>query len=178
MTEIIVDGGVKGVATINEALRTASAGTTIRVMPGVYRESLVLDKNVTIIGVGNREQIIIIGSRFVRGTISSIAKQVRIQNVTLQQERKRTPCVEISSGEILIEGCDISGGGNCIAIYGQSVPIIRNNRIHDAKYHWANSDEREVGHGICLYENAKGIIEENEIFKNKKTGVYTIPLPF
>ena len=169
MAEIIVDGGIKGFVTISGALRTALAETTIRVMAGIYRESLVLDKNITIIGVGNREKIVIIGSG--KSAISSTAKQVRIQNVTLKQEDSNNPCVDISAGKILIEGCDISGGNNCIAIHGKSASIIRNNRIHEAKYGLLNL-KYKIGSGICFYENARGIIEENEIFKNKKHGIY------
>ena len=166
---ILIVDRINGYKTINEAFQIASFETTIRVMPGIYRESLVLDKNVTIIGVGKVEEIIIIGAG--KSAISSTAKQALIQNVTLQQEDSDNPCVDISDGGILIEGCDISGGNNCVAIHGtQSDPIIRNNLIHEAKP--KKNDEYKTGNGIYFYENAKGTIEANEIFKNEKHGVY------
>ena len=158
---LIVDGGKNGFKTINEALQTAADQATIRVMPGTYQESLVLDKNVTIIGIGEVKDIIIIGSD--KSAISSTAKQARLQNLTLKQEGSgNNPCIDISSGGIHIEECDISGKqDDCIAIHGaQSVPIVKNNQIHSAK-----------NYGIYVYENGKGTIENSNIFKNRIHGI-------
>ena len=168
MTEknIIVVGENNYFKTISEALQVASEQTKIQVMPGFYYESLVIDKNVTIIGVGKAEQIVIIGS--IKSAISSTAKKARIQNVTLKQKSNKKPCVDISNGGIHIEGCDISGGKNCVVIYGaQSAPILKNNRIHHAKY----KKNKESGHGILIYKNAKGRFEGNSSFENESSGI-------
>ena len=175
--DVLVVGNVNGYKTLTEALRAASNQTTIRVLPGIYRESLVIDKNVTIFGVGKVGEIVIIGARKLIGpgksAISSTAKQARIQNITLKQEGKKHPCIDISAGGIQIERCDISGGNNCIAIHGaQSMPIIENNQIHDAKKAIQDRYPNKTGHGIYLYENAKGTIKQNKIFKNEKHGIY------
>ena len=164
-TNMIVGGN--GFATINEALKAASEQTLIRVMPGIYRESLVINKNVTIEGVGKVEEIVLIGPE--KSAISSIAKHARIQNITLKQLGRENSCVEISNGKIHIEGCDISGGRNCVIIHGaKSAPTLKNNRIHDAKF---KDQTNEIGQGIYLYENAAGVIEENEIFENSTNGI-------
>ena len=163
---LIVDGGIDGYATINEALQAASSETTIQVLAGMYRESLVLDKDVTIIGVGEVEQIVIIGSE--KSAVLSTAN-ARLQNLTLKQEGEENPCVEISSGGIIIEECDISGGKNCVVIYGaQSMPIFRKNRIHHAKH---QKYKNKNGNGISLSKNSKGTFEQNEIFKNSASGM-------
>ena len=162
-TNIIVDGGIEGFRTINEALQAASDQTTIQIMHGRYYESIMINKNVIIIGVGNMEDILIIGKE--KSAISSVAKQVSLQNLTLIQESEEHPCVDISSGEIEIEGCNINGGKNCITIYGCSEFILKNNRIHNAKYKNFGS-----GNGIYIV-NSKGIIEQNEIFKNDSSGM-------
>ena len=153
---LIVDGGKTGFRTINEALKIALAQTTIRIMPGIYRESLEINKDVTVIGIGKCEQIVIIGSQ--KSAISSTAKQARLQNLTLKQEGSgNNSCVDISSGEIHIEGCDISGKqDNCVAVHGvQSMPVLKNNRIHDAK-----------NAGIFISNDGKGTFDKNEIFNN------------
>ena len=56
---IVSQGGGGQFQTINEAIKNTPAGGRILVRPGLYKESLVLDKRVEIIGDGPREQIII-----------------------------------------------------------------------------------------------------------------------
>ena len=156
---LIVDGGENGYATINKALQDASDQTIIRVMSGNYQESLVLDKDVSIIGVGKRENIVISGRW--RNTIFSSAKHARLQNLTLRQIDNENACIEISDGELTIERCDISGGKNCIAIYGdQTMPILVNNLIHDS-----------LGNGLSVTSNAMPIVCDNHIYNNKKDGI-------
>ena len=47
--------------TIGEAIKAAKSGAQIKVRPGVYRESLVLDRRVEITGDGPADQIVIEG---------------------------------------------------------------------------------------------------------------------
>lgn len=56
---IVSPSGAGHYRTISEAIRIAPVNATIRVMPGVYRESLVLDKAVEILGMGTVEEIIV-----------------------------------------------------------------------------------------------------------------------
>ena len=42
----------------------------------------------------------------------------------------------------------------------ESNPVLRRNKIHDG---------REGG--ICVFNNGKGLLEENDIFRNRLTGV-------
>ncbi len=161
MARIDLIVGFFGFSTITEALsaasktlQTSSSEITIQVMAGTYRESLMIDNNVIITGVGKRKNVVIIGSE--KSAISSTAKNACIKNLTLRQEGEK-PCVDILSGELLIEYCNIRGGKSCIAIHGEeSMPILRNNQIHDGKEN-----------GISIFDRGKGTIEHNEIFRNK-----------
>ncbi len=59
-SSILVSAGGDGDHTsINEALRVAARGAQLLVRPGLYRESLVINSPVEIIGDGAREEIII-----------------------------------------------------------------------------------------------------------------------
>ena len=150
--------GRNGYITINKALQAASDQTIIKVMPGIYRESLVLNKSITIIGIGKVEEIVIIGSK--NSTILS-TKNARLENVTLKNESSESACVQILSGKIQIEKCDISGGKNCIVIQNsQTKPVLRDNRIHNAKKR-----------GIFIFDYGEGIIEKNNIFSHGTNGV-------
>src|SRR5438552_1510024 len=58
LDEVVVGKG-GDYAEIAEAVQGVSAGTVIKVKPGKYTQPVVLDKNVTIVGDGKREKIIL-----------------------------------------------------------------------------------------------------------------------
>src|SRR5262249_43761012 len=45
--------------TITEALRSAQPGAVVRVRPGLYRESLVLDREVRVVGDGPASEVVV-----------------------------------------------------------------------------------------------------------------------
>ncbi|CAK8710797.1 hypothetical protein GKODMF_02015 [Candidatus Electrothrix gigas] len=57
---VVVDQNSRGdYTTITEALESVKAGVRILVRPGLYKESIVIDKPVEIIGDGDRDKIVI-----------------------------------------------------------------------------------------------------------------------
>ena len=56
---VVGKGGKANCLSLRVALRLAEAGTQILVQPGVYRESLVVDKDVEILGEGDATEIIL-----------------------------------------------------------------------------------------------------------------------
>lgn len=65
--------------TVGDAIRDVEPGTRIVVRPGVYKESLVVDKRLELIGDGPREQIIIEGTPCLRLQTD----WARVQNLSL-----------------------------------------------------------------------------------------------
>ena len=57
---LLVGGG--GYATISDALADAANGDTIVIAPGTYNESLLIDKEVSIVGLGNPGDVVIQGN--------------------------------------------------------------------------------------------------------------------
>ena len=55
----VAKSGNANYTTINEAIKNAQHGDTIRVHPGVYTESLVIDKLLEISGGGVTEETVI-----------------------------------------------------------------------------------------------------------------------
>ncbi|CAK8718398.1 Pectinesterase [Candidatus Electronema aureum] len=110
-------------ATITNALKAVKAGTRIFVRPGLYKESIVIDKPVEIIGEGERSDIMIAGDG--SNAVRFDAENGRIANLTLYC------CVAIAKGKLELEDCDISGSGNdCVRIHKGATPLIRRCRIH------------------------------------------------
>ncbi len=145
-------------ATLTEALQAASPGDRILVRPGQYKEGVVIDKPVEIVGDGDYRNIVFEASE---SSVIKFGSNIgRIANLTLRQKGSWN-CVDITQGHLDLEGCDISSRSSaCVVIYGGALPRLRLNQIHGGG-----------AAGIFLYENARGTIEDNEIFGNALSGV-------
>jgi hypothetical protein len=150
--------------TISEAIKNAGASSRIVVRPGRYAESLVISKPVEIVGEGPLEQIVIdsLGSP----CIMARATQGSARNLTLRarvsENGNQFFAVDISFGQLTLEGCDISNESSaCVSIHGSSAsPIIRSCKIHDGN-----------SYGIWVWDNAAGVIEDCEVYDNAGAGV-------
>jgi parallel beta-helix repeat protein len=158
---IVVDAMHRGdYPTLQAAVEAAEPGCRILVRPGLYREGIVIDKPVEIIGDGDIGDIVVeaVGAN----TIAFKTTMGRISNLTLRQAGGgEWFCVDITRGRVDLEGCDISGISlSCVGIHGNADPRLRRNRIHDSNQS-----------GIFVYDNGQGTIEDNEIFANGMAGI-------
>jgi parallel beta-helix repeat protein len=159
---LVVDALHRGdYSTLTEAIKVARAGTRLLVRPGLYKEGIVIDKPVEIIGDGELGDVVIEAS--VEDTVLFRASMGRIANLTLRQTGDgERYCVDIAQGRLDLEECDITSHGlACVAIHGGADPRVRRNRIHDGRR----------GGGIFVYEESRGTLEDNEIFANAIAGV-------
>ncbi len=150
--------------TLNAAVRNAQPGTRILVRPGLYNESLILDKPLEIIGDGPREEIIV-ESTEARCMLVQ-AEHALVRGLTIRSQvglkGNKYYALEIVQGRPLIENCDITSDTfACVAIHGPAAnPILRRCRIHHGG-----------GVGVSFYEGSRGIVEDCDIFANKYAGV-------
>jgi parallel beta-helix repeat protein len=147
--------------TISEAIKTARPGDRILVRPGLYSESLVIDKPLEILGDGPAADIQVHARN--AHVVVFRANISRIANLTLRQAGGEDTWygVDIGQGRLELEGCDItSSGGACVAIHGGADPRLRRNTIHDGK-----------SAGVLVWDQGLGILEDNDITANAKTGV-------
>jgi F-box protein 11 len=148
--------------SIAEAIEKVQPGTRILVRKGFYKEGLLIDKPLEIIGDGETKDVVIqaIGAHVIRFQ----ANMGRVANLTLQQMGGTGEwyCVDIAQGRLELEDCDIKSESlACVGIHGGADPRLRRNRIHDSK----------TGSGVYVYENAQGTLEDNDIFNNALSGV-------
>jgi F-box protein 11 len=158
----VVDAFHRGdFTTIGEAIKTASPGDRILVRPGLYPESLVIDKPLEILGDGPAADIQI----HARGAHVVVFRTniSRIANLTLRQAGGEGTwySVDIGQGRLELEDCDItSHSGACVAIHGGADPRLRRNTIHDGK-----------DLGVWVHDQGLGILEDNDITANAGAGV-------
>jgi parallel beta-helix repeat protein len=147
--------------SIGEAMRAARPGDLIRVRPGLYQESLLIDKPLEILGDGSREDVTV--QAFGRDVLVFAADVGRVTNLTLRQigGGARWNGVFIQRGRLELEECDIT----CDSLSGIGVvkgadPLITGNAIHDCRQA-----------GILIYDSGRGTLRDNDIFRNAFAGV-------
>ena len=95
--------------SITEALRSALPGAEILVRPGVYREGVVLDKPVSLLGDGPAERIVIEsadGSCILMATGKAVVRAMTLR--CIGGRNGKCDAVDIPRGNLLLEGCDIT----------------------------------------------------------------------
>ncbi|MBO0829037.1 MAG: right-handed parallel beta-helix repeat-containing protein, partial [Streptosporangiales bacterium] len=157
----VVDGRREDAyASIGEAVRAAAPGDRIVVRPGLYRENVVVDRPLELVGDGPSGDVVVESSG--APAVEFEAESGRVANLTLRGSGGGPSFgVDIKKGRLELEGCDISSTGmsGVIIDYGAD-PRLRGNRIHDARQA-----------GVVVTGDALGVIEDNEICRNGHAGV-------
>src|SRR5437867_2782043 len=106
--------------TIGEALKGVQPGVRILVRPGLYSDSLIIDKPVEIIADsrGKREGVIIQSMN--SASITMRTDRLLVRGLTIRHRpgimgevfnllsKKSVPAVDIPQGQLVLEGCDIT----------------------------------------------------------------------
>lgn len=162
---IVAADGSGDFSTVREALSNAATGARLFIRPGVYRESILLDKMVEIVGDGGAVEEIIVESIH-SSCIVMETEQAIVCNLTLRGRGanfgKAFFAVDVPRGELTLENCDITSDSlSCIAIHGSwADPLIKNCRVHDG----ADS-------GVYIFDNARGQIEKCDVYQNANANV-------
>lgn len=132
--------------TIENAIKTASAGDTILVLPGIYSGSIIIDKPISLIGE-NKESTIMISRKL------NTPEEMNI--IYISSDNVKVSGFTISYGNpveyMLGAGVELHGVSNCII---SNNIIMRNNR------------------GIHLESSSNNSVISNEISLNIGGGIY------
>ncbi len=160
--------------SINEAIKQTPAGSRIAVYPGHYRETLLVDKPLELIGVGPAEDIVIESvskEPIIFDTNIGLIRNFTIRRLKSKEELKRSENqdnqekrpfygVWIRQGQLELEDCDItSAAGPAVCVSAGSDPRIRRCKMHNSRT------------GLLIASRSLGTYEDNELFGNYLSGV-------
>ncbi|KAJ1629360.1 pectin lyase fold/virulence factor [Pavlovales sp. CCMP2436] len=148
--------GQRVFALIQEAIKFAAPLDRIVIEPGEYRENLVVDKPLELIGAESRKQVVI------RGSCTSatfwLTASCRLSHLTLTQDAATADSpilatILASDGlHIMIDECDISSAaGHSVVVKGpRTQATISHNQIHDSR-----------GVGVLYCDDSTGTLADN-----------------
>lgn len=144
--------------SVQQAIDAAALGDTIVLKPGVYRETLVLNKSLTLIGDGSRDDIVIESSY--GNCLCSTAKDASLKGFSFRSNSETA--VVVTDGEILIEDCNMQANRHCLFVEGNTATVrIQGCRIHDSV----------KGCGIRIVQHGTATIERCEVYQNAQSGI-------
>ena len=150
--------------TLRDAVRDAAPDTCLLLKPGVYRESLVIKKDLQIRAEGAPREVILesLASSVVvlDGACLFLARLV-LKGIG-GKDKKTLPAVEVKSGHLVMEDCDLTSDVSTVMeVKGpQSEAILRRCHLHDGK-----------AGGILFQEEGTGYLEDCHLYRNKLSQV-------
>jgi parallel beta-helix repeat protein len=153
--------GPGGFSTIGEAVASAQDGSTVLVRPGTYRESVAIDRAITLAGDGDRDAIVVLSDD--------------------------APCLIVGGQTARIAHLTVRGGGACdewggkaaILVSGGS-PILDGLVLAESHGIRITKGASPTIHGCVVRDGPRagiwaqlstGIIEDNDIFGNALFGI-------
>jgi nitrous oxidase accessory protein NosD len=147
--------------TIAAALAMSQSGDTILIKPGLYVESLVIDKAVSLIGDGDRAHIVI--ESYNRPCLTLRTSGIHIEGLTVRVRASSSRksylygAIDLSRGQAEIVDCDLfSSSYACLYLSGhETVGIVRDCTIHDSS-----------GYGVLIATVSRGVFDQCVISGN------------
>ena len=154
-------GGETG--TLQQLIDAAQPGETIQLKAGEYRENLVIDKPLHLMGTDN----VTLVNKGARPTLTLEANQVKVENLTIIHEGRDSPAILVRGDHNTLHN---------LKIYTNSFGLRLDEAQHNTMTHLAiEGDKRasftERKHGIDLWRSHHNEIDATQI-KYVTDGIY------
>ena len=146
-------------STISQAVKVARKGDTVRVGPGTYKEQLVLEQSIKLIGEDSKTCILKGDGSRNSSTIVTVSDSLYISGFTIRDAHNGI--FVKSGGSLEIENCSIAG---CLDDGIGFEPAFNTTLF------MRNCFVTETGDGVGL-ESTQGMILSSRFVKNKDDGV-------
>lgn len=155
------DGSIdRPYTSIQQAIDNAVDGDCIYLFPGIYNETLVVDKSITIQGL-DEENTIIWKNGSYKYTVEILADFVTLEDLTIKAAKGcYVAAIYIKSDNVIIQGNLINASGDIWALYLDSSDgdTIGGNRISGGK-------------GIYVTSSINDVFTNNEITNSTVAGI-------
>lgn len=165
--EVLRVGAEEQFKTVNAAIRAAKPGDTIRVESGIYNENLLIDKSLTIEGVGGPT---------IKGTGKGSVIEITADNCTITRLK-----VETSGGDLVGEdaGILLRSNGNTIEdielrdiLFGIYLFNSSDNKVNRNQIFGRTELESGArGGGIHVWNSQNNLFEDN-VVTEARDGMY------
>ena len=169
-------GGLGHFLSLKVALRNARPGSEILLLPGHYRESVVVDKDVTILVQGDAGEVVLEG-------VAGPALTLQIPGVVLRGLTLRAPAGEAAflsaGGSAQLEACILEGSESCADLRSGASVQFKDCRLRangpqgvkvgirvgeDAQLRVQGGDLTAFGHaGILVLPGGQAVLQEARI---------------
>jgi len=162
---LVMAGGGGTHRNIGEAVLSAAAGTRIFIGPGIYRETIILNKSLELIGHAPRENIIVESED--GNCLKMQADHGAVRGLTLRgcagAAGKKKFAINVAQGNLTLDNCAITSDSlACVAVQGATANVtLRGCKIHDG-----------ASDGVLFSEGACGVVETCEISNHQRFGVH------
>jgi len=165
--DVLVVGGDEQFKSVNAAISAAKAGDTIRIQPGIYNENLLIEKSLTLEGVG---------SPTIKGAGKGSVIEIKADNCSIAGLK-----VETSGGDLVGEdaGILIRSDGNTIeglelrdVLFGIYLFYSSNNKIsRNSIFGRTSLESGSRGGGIHVWNSSENLFEDN-VITEARDGMY------
>jgi Holliday junction resolvasome RuvABC ATP-dependent DNA helicase subunit len=159
MNQGLVRVGARGFGmqrTIAAGIRAAADGAVISVTPGEYRESLVLDRTVTIVAERGADSVRVISQ--MGPALRVVAGAGTVRELTLEQAIAGAAAVLVTGGAPVMERCAVVGGH--VEVVGDAEPELRGCLI-----------TRAAGGGLRLAGDSRAMVRGGSLSELAGPGV-------
>jgi hypothetical protein len=159
--------GRAGFTSISAAVRAAKNGAAIVVRPGIYHESVVIDKDITLTGEGVMQSIVLESPAgpciSLKGGVAATVGSLTLRTAA-ETADPSVPLISITDGRLKLDKCDLSSGvrNRLVVAAGAKASLnVIESRIHDGS-----------GSGIVFTNGAGGEVARCDVFGFKESGVH------
>ncbi|MDN3357285.1 right-handed parallel beta-helix repeat-containing protein [Actinomadura sp. DC4] len=131
--------------TIGAAVRAAEDGATVSVHPGVYQESVVLDRDVTVVAAKGPGTVRIVAPQ--RSALLLHGCAATVQDITLEAASPKETAVLVKGGSPVLERCEIGRGR--VELTADARCVLRGCHVRDAEFA-----------GVYLTGTSRAVIED------------------
>jgi F-box protein 11 len=153
----------RGEQSIGAAVREAEAGSRLVISPGLYRESVRIDKPLELVGDGSEGVVELWPHEGPGIEINGTNANTVVRGLSFQG-RSESPLIAVENGRLFIEDCTLRGGSPACVVLRRKELVMNRCRISESTT------------GVFFevkYSSRSSTMNDCDVFHNSGPGVHT-----